>query len=119
MANPVNGSASYATSGELVCSILLGPPPLPFQPVSLSQFPAASTLSVVPPTATTLGEDAGQEVGAPVSPELVTYVMPPFKLNPPMCPAGVVRILSSAFWKGDSSPPQLMETVTTPGCCRA
>src|SRR5258706_11324855 len=97
----------------------LGPPPLPFQPVSLTQFPAGSTLSVVPPTASTLGEDAGQEAAAPLSPEQVTNVMPPFMPKPPMCPGGVVRILSVAFWKGDSSPPQLMETATTPGCCRA
>src|SRR5258706_8391587 len=119
MAKRVCGSASYATSGELVFSIVLGPPPLPFQPVSLSQFPAASTFSVVPPTATTLGEEAGHDVGAPVSPELVTNVMPPLMPNPPRCPAGVVRILSSDFWKGDSSPPQLIEIATTPGCCLA
>ena len=57
-------------------SIWLMPPPLPLQPVSLWIVLSGLSVSVVPPTATTLGEMAGQLVTAPVSPEDATNVTP-------------------------------------------
>ena len=44
-------------------------------------------------------------------------VTPPGRFVPPlpMCPAGVVKVLSEAVSLANSLPPQLMDTATTPG----
>ena len=63
--------------------------------------------SVVPPTASTLGEAEGYSV-VPESPEDATNVTP-------LCPAGVVNTLSYAVSPANSPAPQLIETTETPG----
>ena len=93
------GSATIATSGvepaalELNCPLVAGlasstlnPPPLLDHAVSSRVLPAASTQSVVPPTPTTFGDDAGQSAPYfdPLSPLAVTKVTP-------LCPGGVVK----------------------------
>src|SRR5262249_1343727 len=76
--------------------------PLP-QPVSLDMVFDDVSIKVVPPTATTLGETAGQIVPAPLSPEAATNVT-----------CGVVKNESQLVSPATSLIPQLMETVLTP-----
>ncbi len=63
-------------------SSALGPPPLPLQPTSLDQAPPDPSVSAVPPTASTFGEAAGQEIGAPLSPEEATNATPALLKSP-------------------------------------
>src|SRR6266404_542408 len=71
---PVLGSASNEKSGAERCvvsalamptcqlgidSYLLGPPPLPLQPVSLLKVPLELSFTLVPPAETTKGETLG------------------------------------------------------------
>jgi len=46
---------------------------------------------VVPPTATTCVDVAGQLAGSPLSPDAEMNVTPPWSPYPPICPAGVER----------------------------
>src|SRR6516165_3810323 len=63
---------------------------------------------VVPPTATTFGDTAGYDGGAPASPDETRKVTP-------ACPVGVRNELSKEFSPENSPAPQLLETATTPG----
>src|SRR5271157_5027309 len=93
---------------------MLNPPPLPDHAVSSSVLPAASTQSVVPPTPTTFGDEAGQSAPCfdPLSPLAVTKVTP-------LCPAGVVKNWSKVVSPRNSPLPQLIDTTETPGNLRA
>src|SRR5437016_6196649 len=88
------------------------PPPLPDQPDSLTQLPLASRLSVVPPTATMLGEVEGNPPGDPESPVEARNVTPP-------CPTGVMKVEFSDVSTDCSERPKLIDTATTPGAVRA
>src|SRR5215469_14539579 len=88
------------------------PPPEPFQPTSEVRLSLASRASVVPPTATTLGDMAGYPPGAPLSPEEAMNLTAPW-------PAGVVKWEWKPVSKEPSPPPQLIDTATTPGALRA
>src|SRR5258706_12538090 len=63
-----------------VAELLLQPPPLPLQPVSVIRVPFwAFTFATVPPTESTSGSRSGQLNGSmlvPLSPLAAMYVMP-------------------------------------------
>src|SRR5882724_10609508 len=69
---------------------------------------AASTRSVVPPTARTFGNAAGYDAGAPLSPDDARNVTPAW-------PVGVRKELSNVASPENSPPPKLIDTATTPG----
>src|SRR5882724_12649466 len=87
-ATPVLGSATAETSAtvrraqpESVCQVglaytALHPLPAPLQAVSLQPRVLLLRTRLVPPTAVTCGEDAGNSTPKPLSPELTVTAIP-------------------------------------------
>src|SRR5580693_1486184 len=106
-----SGTARFLQTGDAgrnnfwnasAASTVLHPPPEPFHAVSVNPAaspPPAATVSCVPPTAITLGDDDGHSTPAPLSPDDARKVTPVSR-----------NALSLKVWPRDSLPPQLIDT---------
>eukprot|EP00026_Physarum_polycephalum_P008839 Phypoly_transcript_08942.p1 GENE.Phypoly_transcript_08942~~Phypoly_transcript_08942.p1 ORF type:complete len:190 (-),score=16.15 Phypoly_transcript_08942:671-1240(-) len=144
MVVPVLGSARAARSGSAFlflhpreeypaadfCSgiaavYLLQPPPLPDQAVSEAKDPSEFALKLVPPTATTYWEEAGDSASAPLSPADAKIDTPlSYALSRassrPLSPSGPPKLreiwlapLSTQVWIPAARSSSLAESVTT------
>src|SRR5439155_480519 len=109
-ANPVRGSALYATSGLLR-------PTVTVEVAGAAKWvsPSAEPKPYgAAPTERTLGDVAGHcgPDQAPSSPDAATNVTP-------VCPVGVVKLLSRPISWLNSPAPQLIDTTDTPAVLRA